>query len=130
MRKMGCLVLLGLAAGCERDVSVDLPKEPARLVVNALFTPDSVVRVQVSRSLSVLERPRLPGVEAAEVKLYEEGREVAVLWPDSLRKYLYQSEGKPVEAGKTTRWSCRHPATSPSRPKTPCRCPFPSRPLP
>jgi hypothetical protein len=100
MRKMGCLVLLGLAAGCERDVSVDLPKEPARLVVNALFTPDSVVRVQVSRSLSVLERPRLPGVEAAEVKLYEEGREVAVLWPDSLRKYLYQSEGKPVEAGK------------------------------
>ncbi|HEX8530685.1 MAG TPA: DUF4249 domain-containing protein, partial [Cytophagales bacterium] len=100
MRKTGYLVLLGLAAGCERNVSVDLPKEPARLVVNALFTPDSVVRVQVSRSLSVLERPRLSGVEEAEVKLYEEGREVGVLRPDSLRKFVYQSNGKPVQAGK------------------------------
>ncbi|MBD0257440.1 MAG: DUF4249 domain-containing protein [Cytophagales bacterium] len=95
------LVLLGLAAGCERNVPVDLPGEPARLVVNAFFTPDSAVRVQVSRSLSVLERPRLLGVEEAEVKLYEEGREIAVLRPDSLRKFVYQSGGKPVRAGKS-----------------------------
>lgn len=100
MRKIGYLVLLGLAVGCERDVSVDLPREPARLVVNAFFTPDSVVRVQVSRSQSVLERPRLLAVEGAEVKLYEEGREVAVLRPDAQRKFLYQSDGKPVRAGR------------------------------
>jgi hypothetical protein len=46
-----------LVAGCERDVSLDLPRESPKLVVNAFFTPDSLLQVQVSRSQSVLERP-------------------------------------------------------------------------
>ncbi len=100
MRKGLCLALLVLAAGCERDVKLDLDREPARLVVNAFITPDSLVRVQVSRSQSVLERPRLSAVENAQVTLYEDGQPIAVLKPDSPLPVVYRSEGRPVRAGR------------------------------
>lgn len=94
------LLLLLLSAGCERNVSVELPREPARLVVNAFFTPDSLLQMQVSRSQSVLERPRITGVEGAEVKLYEDGQEIATLRPDSLLKFRFSSRQKLIQAGR------------------------------
>jgi hypothetical protein len=101
MRKICCLVLILLATGCERSVEVDLPREVPRLVVNAFFTPDSLMRVQVSQSISVLERPRIIGVQKATVKLYEEGQEIATLQPDTQVGYVYLSDRKLVQAGKT-----------------------------
>lgn len=101
MRYALYLLLIVLSGSCERTVEVDLPREPARLVVNAFFTPDSLMRVQVSQSMSVLERPRILGITDAEVKIYEDEKEIATLKPDSLHKYVYISDEKLVRAGKT-----------------------------
>lgn len=101
MRNILGLLLMVLTGSCERTVEVDLPREPAKLVVNAIFTPDSLMRVQVSQSMSVLDRPRIVGIADAEVKIYEDEKEIATLNPDSLRKYVYVSDRKLIRAGKT-----------------------------
>lgn len=58
---------------CEMVVDVDLPPHQSKLVVNCLLTPDSLVKVEVYKSLSPLDRKDAVEVKDATVVLLEDG---------------------------------------------------------
>lgn len=57
---------------CETVVNIDIPLEKPKLVVNSLFTPDSVWQVKVSLNRHILtDLPFFPAVEDAKVGIYD-----------------------------------------------------------
>ncbi len=67
------LILIILVSGCETTEKIDdFPLRPSKLVVNCYFNPDSTWKVQVSKSLSVLDNADLKLIDNATVLLYEE----------------------------------------------------------
>lgn len=57
---------------CETVVNIDIPLEKPKLVVNSLFTPDSVWQVQISLNRHILtDLPFFPAVEDAKVGVYD-----------------------------------------------------------
>jgi hypothetical protein len=64
---MGTLVLV--AWGCERSINFPLPYEGDRLVVNALFNPDTVMEVEVSQTVPALT-DTIPMITNASVRVY------------------------------------------------------------
>lgn len=83
-----CLTL----SSCIDQISVDLPAPPKRLVVNAILTPDSIFRVQVSRVSSATDASsRL--LPAAHVSLVAAGGPAEVL--HSQGNGLYYSTTRP-----------------------------------
>jgi hypothetical protein len=96
------LPLLVLLSACEQEVEVDMPSPAPRLVINSLFTPDSLFTVRVYSSLPVLDTQRYVVPDNATVTLYEEDQEVEMLPYDPARKYYRSLSFKPV-AGKSYR---------------------------
>jgi hypothetical protein len=69
-----------LTAGCETVVDVPLPDHDSQLVVNDLFTTDSLWRVSVTRSRGIKEaRGGFPPVTNATVELLEGDRVIDTL---------------------------------------------------
>lgn len=56
---------------CETVVDIDIPLEKPKLVVNSVFSPDSVWQVQISRSRHILNDLPFPKVEDAQVRVYD-----------------------------------------------------------
>ena len=56
---------------CETVVNIDVPVEKPKLVVNSLFTPDSVWQVQISRNRHILNNLPFQNVEDAQVGVYD-----------------------------------------------------------
>lgn len=94
------LPLLVLLSSCEQEVEVNMPNPAPRLVINSLFTPDSLFTVRVYSSLPVLDTQRYTVPDNAVVTLYEEEQEVETLPYDPNRKYYRSLSFKPV-AGKS-----------------------------
>ena len=65
------IMLLGISS-CEKIIDIDLPENERKIVINGLITPDSMVSITLSRSLSVLEPESLMFMDNALVKLYFE----------------------------------------------------------
>ena len=81
------------SAGCIDQISADLPAPPKRLVVNAILTPDSIFRVQVSRVTRATDASsRL--LSSAQVSLFTPGGAAEVL--RSQGNGLYYSPNKPA----------------------------------
>lgn len=84
-----------LLTACETVIDVDLPEEPARLVVNAFVNPDSIVRVRISQSKSPLDRsPFFTLVDDAQATLFENGQEITQL--SGQGEGLYIADYRPV----------------------------------
>lgn len=82
-----------VSAGCIDQISADLPAPPKVLVVNAILTPDSLFRVQVSRVTSAIDASsRL--ISAAQVSLFTPGGAAEAL--RSQGNGLYYSTTKPT----------------------------------
>lgn len=63
-----------LFGSCEKTESiVDFPMVPSKLVVNCEMNEDSAWRLQLSKSLSVLDNAPIKFIDTAIVKVYEEG---------------------------------------------------------
>lgn len=71
------LSVVGLS--CETTIDVDIPREDSRLVVNAILEADSSVRLHLSSSRFSLDNSPTQAVQSAEVILFEDGQQVAVL---------------------------------------------------
>ena len=84
------LLLISLCLGsCEKYVTdFDFEKKEARLVINALLNPDSIVTVHISTS-KTLNPPR-PSyyLTEAEVMVYENGKLLGTMLHDSMGYYL------------------------------------------
>jgi hypothetical protein len=72
-------VSAALALSCETTINVDIPREDSRLVVNAILAADSSVRLHLSSSRFSLDDTPIQPVKGAEVILFEDGQQVAVL---------------------------------------------------
>jgi len=66
-------VTVSLHSACEREIEYDVSQHETKLVVNALFNPDSVWQIQLSKTLPVINATSTPEVEDANVILTEAG---------------------------------------------------------
>ncbi|MBK8944808.1 MAG: DUF4249 domain-containing protein [Ignavibacteriae bacterium] len=73
--------IIFISISCESVVDVELPKQNPLIVVNSFFTPDSVFKVHVSKSLGILEsfsvlneygynEDKIPILENAKVEIW------------------------------------------------------------
>jgi hypothetical protein len=64
----------GLVAvfGCEKDLESDIPGAKPQLVVNSLFTLDSVIRIEVSRSASPGQDANIQSLRNAKITVFED----------------------------------------------------------
>ena len=79
LRAVLLLAAVLVFAACEQVIEIDLPEHTPQLVLNATFSPDSLIYAQVSASKHLQDTAYLRSVNNAKVVVYENG----VLW-DSL----------------------------------------------
>ena len=87
------MIMLQLLMSCQTVVEIELPEHEPKLVVNAVFTPDSLFSVDVSASRSAFSEEAYPPIENATVSLYQ-GKE-HVLDLQHKGNGLYQANQKP-----------------------------------
>lgn len=78
IRKIYRLLLFSIVAllygGCEKTVSIDTGKIKPRLVLNALIEPDSIFKVELSKSRSLMDSSQsVEMINSASVKIFEDG---------------------------------------------------------
>lgn len=78
--------LLGLVAvfGCEKDLEYDLPAAKPQLVVNSLFSLDSLIRIEVSISGSPGSGSVLRSLKSPKISLFEDEIQVKDFVLDSM----------------------------------------------
>ena len=80
-----CLPLLLWA--CTDIVEIDLPNQEPQLVINGLFTPDSVWNVDISAGQNALSNETYKQVQDATVELYQGGKHLFNLLHNGNGKY-------------------------------------------
>lgn len=104
-RALALLIPLSLIPSCERDFSLDAFRDrdtDEMLVVNAIFNPDSVIKVSVTHPFFFSEpHTSYPPVRDLEVMVSENGGDWKCLGFDTAAR-LYTCEKRP-DAGSTVR---------------------------
>lgn len=85
-----------LFLGCEKEVPFDSDNETSKLVLNSLFTPDSIWSVHVSRSLSVLDNGDLDSVFDATVTITDDIGSPAILLHHNLAGFYIADSARPI----------------------------------
>ncbi len=67
---------------CETVIDVDIPTEPAKLVINSTLIPGQPFRVNLTSSQHILDNSDYKSISGAEIKIYEDGQLLTTL-PDS-----------------------------------------------
>lgn len=77
---------LFLIYSCEKIIDIDIPERERKIVLNSLITPDSLIKIHLSESESILKAGfSMDIIENATVQLYENNSFAALL--------LYTGEG-------------------------------------
>jgi hypothetical protein len=103
MKKIIILIITAVLAlaGCREYIDIEIPEEEKVMVLNGFINSDNPVRLNLSKSMGVLEaRNAFEFIETAEVELYEDGEFAELLVFDTLGFYsgtLIPSEGKRYE---------------------------------
>lgn len=73
MRNVFLVTLIGVMAicSCQKVIEFDGDTKKSKLVINALFGTKDSIKVQVSKSLSVIDQARLKTLTDAQVALYD-----------------------------------------------------------
>ncbi len=87
--------------GCETVIDVDIPLEPAKLVINSTLIAEQPFRVHLSSSQHILDNSDYKNITGAAVKIYEDGQLLTTL-PDSTNG-MYISDTFMPKAGKQYR---------------------------
>ncbi|WP_169728023.1 DUF4249 domain-containing protein [Adhaeribacter aquaticus] len=82
-----------LLAGCETLVELDLPDHKPRIVVNAVFNPDSLFTVDLSSSQSVFTDHTYTPITDATIKVYKDGQYLFAV--EHKGKGIYKADRKP-----------------------------------
>ncbi|MDD2635341.1 MAG: DUF4249 domain-containing protein [Bacteroidales bacterium] len=89
------LILLSIA--CEKVIEIDLEDAKIRIVANSIIEPDSIIRVNVTRSRHILDNAAIIPLSDAIVKLYETDNYIGTLSYTSSGNYemnYYPEVGK------------------------------------
>ncbi len=98
MRILILFCAIFLFASCEKEVEIDIPRSPQRLVVNAILMPSSNVEVNVSLTKHVYDTAEVI-VSNAEVLLYCEDQFLSKL--EHTKDGYYSKDGVVPVVGKT-----------------------------
>lgn len=91
------VVLAGSLSSCENEIKFHEGDITPFMVMNGLLSPDSVISVDLSESMSVIDpRGECPRVEDAEVKLYVDGQLRGTLVHTSAGHYVSASGFTPA----------------------------------
>ena len=102
--KTGFLLIVFVLAGvaCTTVVDFDIPLDKPKVVVNSLFSPDSVWRIQISRSNTILANSAgsyfLPVTDAIVLLLDQDNQllETFTGFSDQFFTYSYSGKSKPM----------------------------------
>ncbi|MFA5815666.1 MAG: DUF4249 domain-containing protein [Bacteroidales bacterium] len=94
------MAVFGLAS-CEKIIDISIPDKERKIVVNGLISPDKPVRINLSRSLSVLEPDSLILIKGADVNLFSGSNLIGKLLEDT-GGFYYLPDFKP-QVGETYR---------------------------
>jgi len=74
MKKISIIIsaILIIFSSCETILDIDLPEGDKHIVISGIMTPDSIIKVQVSKSKSVLDTASIKYMSTAKLKLYED----------------------------------------------------------
>ncbi len=81
------ILLIVSVSSCEKIIPIDLPDQDRKIVINGLLAPDSLVNVNLSLSLSVLEPDSFLYLSDAEVDLYRDNELLGRMVYDSVGFY-------------------------------------------
>ena len=93
MRNSWLIILTLVFVSCESVIDLPIEEPESQYVVNSILNPDSVVKVYISKSVSLTDSALFPGVNDAKVVLYENNTVI-----DTLKQYPgaeYRSMYKP-----------------------------------
>lgn len=82
--------------GCEKDLEYDIPGASPQLVVNSLFSLDSVMRIEVSLSASPGEGDNIRSLRDAKITLLEDHSTVRDIALDSMYATPFNFSGSAV----------------------------------
>jgi hypothetical protein len=85
----GLCLLVGVVS-CQKNINFKIPDFPPMLVVNALFTSDSLMSVQVTSSVKALSNQSIPPVTNATVQVTVNNQTIS-LTHSSMGNYVNQS---------------------------------------
>lgn len=73
------IAVIPLIISCEKIIDIDIPDADRKIVLNGLINPDSLIEVNISRSMSILEDNKFVFLENASVTLFEDDTERGTL---------------------------------------------------
>ncbi len=90
MKKIIFLLILSISViSCMEVLEIELEPEDKKLVMNSLISPDSLIKVNLSKSINSLDGDAfIKFIDDAEVKLYENGQFIENLNYDSCGYYV------------------------------------------
>lgn len=93
------LILILLVSSCETTERIDdFPLRPSKLVLNSLFTADSMWTFQVSKSLSVLDNAEIKLIDNALIEIYQDDNLIESVTQQDSDKW-YRSVSTTPQAG-------------------------------
>jgi hypothetical protein len=109
--------LAGLIAvyGCEKDLESDIPGASPQLVVNSLFTLDSIIRVEVSVSASPGQDENIRSLKSAKITVFEDEAHVKDFVLDSMYAQPFNFSGLPNASVAPIKLYYHHTTTTTAR---------------
>jgi len=95
------LQLAALLLACETVVDIDIPRDPAKLVVNSTLVAGEYIKVHLSESQHILDAQEIKNITGASIDIFEDDKLLTTL-PDSANGYYISALFKPL-LGKTYR---------------------------
>jgi len=103
------IVVTAIGNSCKKvEDIVDFPINDPTMVLNCYFTPAEDWKIQLSRSLSVIDNADLTLINDATIKLYEDGQLIATLNQINIDGY-YTFSGKRPKSGAKYKVEATHP---------------------
>ncbi len=95
---------------CREPIDINIPETQKKIVLNGFINPDSIIKVNLSESLSILERDKdLKFLKTAVVKIYEDetyketlqydtnGYYIGTIYPQIGKEYKITAEYPPLD---------------------------------
>ena len=84
MKKVSIIILLViLTNSCVKTIDIDMPMDEPKQVLNCLFTADKVIKVSLSKSVSITDFAFSDVIDSANITLFEDDVEIETLTYDA-----------------------------------------------
>ena len=97
------ILLIQLVSSCKKDITLAVPEESNKVVLNMLMNKDSIIIARVTLSGRLSSTQPLPEIKNAIVNLYENGTFKELLTPYIIYGRTYYRGNTPAQAGATYR---------------------------